>query len=114
VLGLGVVRVESGPAAALEAFAGGSCVTSDARRPPHAAPACMQDCEQRLLLECGRCPSQHALMLAATALVQPDGSRQLALLQVGGLRRGAGCQWCLSAQGRTHAARMLLSACAHA
>ena len=42
-----------------------------------------QDCEQRLLLECGKCPAQRALVLAATALVQPDGSRQLALLEVG-------------------------------
>jgi hypothetical protein len=44
--------------------------------------AVLQEVEQRLLLECGRCPYQRSLVLTATALVQPDATRQQALLEV--------------------------------
>lgn len=42
----------------------------------------MQEVEQRLLLECGRCPYQRAMALTASAITQPDSSRQAALLEV--------------------------------
>lgn len=42
----------------------------------------MQEVEQRLLLECGCCPYQRAMALTATAVTQPDSSRQAALLEV--------------------------------
>jgi len=42
----------------------------------------VQDVEQRLLLECGRCLYQRALVLTATAAMQPDPNRQAAMLEV--------------------------------
>lgn len=42
----------------------------------------LQGVEQKLLLECGRCPYQRALVLTSVALMQPDCDRQAALLEV--------------------------------
>lgn len=48
----------------------------------HCVGMLSQEVEQRLLLECGRCLYQRALVLTATAAMQPDPSRQAALLEV--------------------------------
>lgn len=48
----------------------------------HGVVLCLQDVEQRLLLDCGCCPYQRALVLASVALVQPAADRQTALLEV--------------------------------
>lgn len=62
---------------------------ADTAHPPF-CPACsaLQEVEQRLLQDCGGCPYQQALVLTATALVQPDVNRQTALLEVRAFHTG--------------------------